>query len=115
MTRRWLAILLAALVALGGLVAVADEPPPDPSDAPLRLKKKKADDNKPAPLKEAEKKPEEKKPNEKKEEVKEEPAPTEPQQDEKEVMERLARNVRSIDERLTKGELNGETRQLKED
>lgn len=122
MTRRILAILLASLVALGGLAATADEPPPGPDDAPLRLKKKpkpadnKADPAKPAAKKADEKKPEEQKPDEKKpEEAKEGPAPTAPEQDEKEVMERLSRNVRSVADRLKDGELNEGTRQLQED
>jgi hypothetical protein len=121
-----LTLLLAALVALGGMVACADEPPPAPGDAPLRLKKKpkpaddkadpaKAAEKKPAEKKPDEKKPDEKKPEDKKDEAKEGPAPTAPEPDEKEVMERLARNVRSVADRLKEGELNEGTRQLQED
>ena len=124
MTRRILALLLSALVVTGGLAAFADDPPPDPGDAPLRLKKKpKADDKKAEPpktdKKADDKKPDDKKPDEKtpetKDEAKEGPAPAEPQEDEKEVMERLSRNVRSVGDRLAKQEINEGTRQLQDD
>jgi hypothetical protein len=122
MTRRCLALLLAALVGLYGLVAIADEPPPsEPGDAPLRLKKKpKAEDKKPEPAQPAPKAPDNKKPDEKmperdKDEAKDGPAPVDLEKDEKEVMERLARNVRSVEERMGKGDLGDATRQLQED
>lgn len=123
MIRRCSALLLAFLIALGGLSAVADEPPADPGDAPLRLKKKpkppadnKADPAKPAEKKPDDKKPEPKAPAEKKPpEAKEEPAPALPEEDEKEVMERIARNVKSVEERLANKELDESTRQLQED
>src|SRR5438270_3432547 len=121
MTRSGLTLLLAALVALSGLAVFADEPPPDPGDAPLRLKKKKADDQKTQPAKtvpksaDDKKSDDEKKPDREKEEAKEGPVPTEPEQDDKEVMGRLARNVRSVGDRLGKGDLTEGTRQLQDD
>jgi hypothetical protein len=118
MMRHCLALLLAALVGFSGMVVVADEPPSDPGDAPLRLKKKKVDDKKPEPEKKAEKKSDENKPDERmrdKDEAKEAPAPAEPEQDDKEVIERLARNIRTVDERLGKADLTEGTRQLQDD
>jgi hypothetical protein len=118
MTRRLVAIVLAGLLGLGGAAGLADEPSGDPGDAPLRLKKKKADDKKPEPAKAAEKKGDDTKADDKKpEKQKAEPgdSPAEPEQDEKEVMERLARNMRSVDERLGKGDLTEGTRQLQDD
>jgi hypothetical protein len=121
MTRRCLALLLAALVALCGISAVADEPPTDPGDAPLRLKKKaKAEEKKPeapkpAPKNAEEKKADEKKPDREKDEAKDAPVPSAPDKDEKEVMERLARNLRTVEERLGKGDSGEGTRQLQDD
>jgi hypothetical protein len=121
MTRRCLALLLAALVTLCGLSAVADEPPTDPGDAPLRLKKKpKVEDKKPESVKPAPKNADETKPDaktreRKPDEAKDEPVPSEPEKDEKEVMERLTRNLRTVDERLGKGDPGDATRQLQED
>jgi hypothetical protein len=118
MIRRLVTLLVCGLVALGSYAALADEPPPDTGDAPLRLKKKaKPEDKKPEnpETKKETPKPEEKKTEEKKAAPAEEPAPTEPQVDEKEVIERIARNMRSVDDRLAKGEVNDSTRQMQDD
>lgn len=121
MIRRCLALLLTVSVVFVGLTFAGGEPPADPGDAPLRLKKKpKSDDNKTEPPKTTEKKLDdknspEKKADDKKEETTDEAAPTEPEQDEKEVMERIARNLHSVENRFANKELNEGTRQLQDD
>lgn len=116
MTRRFIPVLLAGLVALAGL-ALAQDPPAGKDEPPVRLKKKKPrGDEKP------EAKPEEKKKDDKKEdkksEKKEEPReaePAMPQEEEKEVLQRVVKNVHDVDERLAKNDLGEGTRQTQRD
>jgi hypothetical protein len=114
MSRRFVPLLVAAL-AVG--LAWADDPP-DPGDAPVRLKKKakpgepdKADPAKPPAGEDKEKKAKEPA----KEDPRGQPEPDQPQEDEKEVLQRVGKNMRSVEERLGNKELNEGTRQLQED
>jgi hypothetical protein len=120
MTRRILTFVVGVIVAAS--LATADEPPPDQGDAPLRLKKKNRANTEPA--RPEEKKPAEKKPDEKKDDKKagdmpdpitRDGEPIQPEEDEKEVLERVARNMKSVEERLDNKELNEGTRQLQDD
>jgi hypothetical protein len=116
MTRRFIPLLLAGLVALAGF-ALAQDPPAGQDEPPVRLKKKKPrGDEKP------EAKPEEKKKDDKKEdkksEKKEEPReaePVMPQEEEKEVLQRVVKNVHDVGERLAKNDLGEGTRQTQRD
>ncbi len=110
MTRHILAVLLAGGVFLTGW-AFAQEPPADKDEPPLRLKKKVSPDE-PEPSKEP-KKPaaEEKKPDE----PGKEPEPAEPEENDKEVLDRVAKNMRSLEERLANKELGEGTRQVGDD
>ncbi len=109
MTRRILPVVLAAAVAVG--LTWADEPPPDQGEPPVRLKKK----NKPG-AEEPPKPPAGEDKEKMKEQPKEdEPQPDEPEQDEKEVLQRVGKNMRSVEERLGNKELNEGTRQVQED
>jgi hypothetical protein len=116
MSRRFVPLLVAVL-AVG--LAWADDPPPDPGDAPVRLKKKakpgqpdKADPAKPPAGEDKEKKPKE---PAKEEDPRGQPEPDQPQEDEKEVLQRVGKNMRSVEERLGNKELNEGTHQLQED
>src|SRR4051812_14740133 len=108
MTRRWLPMLLMGVVVLAGLV-VADEPAADKDGAPgLRLKRKKRTDAPPAAepgKKDGEKAPEKPKAKAPEEKAKEDeplvPEDGPPEgEDEKEVLERVARNMRAVEEKL---------------
>jgi hypothetical protein len=112
MNRRFIPLLVAILAAS---LAWADDPPPDPGDAPVRLKKKnkpgepqKSEPAKPPAGEDKEKKPKEADPRD-------QPEPEQPQEDEKEVLQRINKNMRSVEERLGNKELNEGTRQLQED
>jgi hypothetical protein len=110
MIRRTLAVLLAAGFLLATWALAQEAQPPDKDEPPLRLKKKpRADEEKPEPPK----KPaaEEKKPDE----PGKEPEPTEPEENEKEVLDRVAKNMRSLEERLANKELGDGTRQVGDD
>ena len=118
MIQRLRFILLVAGLLVAGL-SFAQEPPAQPDDPPVRLKKKhKADADKPPADKPDPAKPpmkEEKKAPPKKEDGKEEPAQTQPQEDEAEVLNRVAKNVRMAEEKIANKELGDNTRQLQED
>src|SRR4051812_45658811 len=122
MTRRIVALLVGVIVAVT-LATAADEPPPGQTDAPPRLKKKKkadagevkADDKKPG-----EKKPDGKKKDERKDNKKNKdppgPAtkagePIDQDEDDKEVLERVARNMKAVEDRLVNKEINDGTLQ----
>src|SRR5438309_2352606 len=100
MTRGLLAVLLCGGLVLSTLaLAQEPQPPADKDEPPLRLKKKgTADDAKP----DQPKKPaaEDKKPDD----PAKESEPAEPQEDEKEVLSRVAKNMRSLEERLANKE-----------
>jgi hypothetical protein len=125
MIRRVLAFVVGVIVA-ATLADAADEPPPDQTDAPLRLKKKKPAMGDPAKPEEkkSDDKPDAKKPDQKKEEKKadgmQEPItrdgdPVNEEEDEMEVLERVARNAKTVEERLVNQEVNSGTRQLQND
>lgn len=118
---RRVVLLVGLAIFVATLAPAADEPAIPGDEPPLRLKKKKKADA-PPPAAE-EKKQEEKKPEEKKEQAKEEMPgeitrdgePIDPGEDEKEVLNRVARNMKSVEERIVNKELNEGTRQLQED
>lgn len=126
MTRRLLTFVVGVIVAATFAVA-ADEPPPEQNDAPLRLKKKKKADMgepKPEPKLPLETKPDDKKPDDKKNEKKaddlpgpitKDGEPVDPEEDEKEILERVARNAKTVEDRLVNKEINEGTRQLQDD
>src|SRR5262245_28876541 len=117
MTRRWLPFSLLVLV---GLVVRADDPKPEGDDPPVRLKKK----NKPPVEQPKDEKKDEKKDDKLKDEKKDdkdkddmpkpEPGPG-AREDEKEVLERIARNMKAVEDRLVNKELNEGTKQLQDD
>jgi hypothetical protein len=115
MIHRLMALLLAGGVVFASLAAFADEPPADKDEPPLRLKKK----NRPAdpPAKDEKAKPpldEDKKPDKPDADKGREPPPA-PEEDEQEILQRITKNVRSVEERLANKELGEGTRQLQED
>lgn len=123
---RRLLLLVGLAILVSTLAPAADEPANPGDEPPLRLKKKKKADANPTGAEEKkaeEKKPEAKKPEEKKEQAKEEMPgeitrdgePIDPGEDEKEVLERVARNMKAVEERIVNKELNEGTRQLQED
>ena len=111
-------VLLAVGVVFASL-SFAQDPPAQPDDPPVRLKKKnkpdaeKPDTEKPTPAKPPMK--DDKKTPPKKEDGKEEPEPAQPQEDEAEVLNRVAKNVRMAEEKIANKELGDNTRQLQED
>jgi hypothetical protein len=110
MTRGLLAVLLCGVVLCTWALAQEPQPPTDKDEPPLRLKKKGTpDDAKP----DQPKKPaaEDKKPGD----AAKEPETAEPQEDEKEVLNRVAKNMRSLEERLANKELGDGTRQVGDD
>ncbi len=118
MNKRLLALLLAGMVFLTGLVVAQD--PPAKEEPPVRLKRKKPrGDEKPAvdPDKPAEKKKDGKadeKDEDKKPELRE-PEPVTPQEDEKEVLQRVVSNVHRVGERLAMNDLGEATQQTQRD
>ncbi len=114
MSKRLLALLLAGTVCLAGF-SLAQEPAGQ-EEPPVRLKKKKPrGDDKPKAEPE---KPEEKKKDEKKDDKKAEPRevePVTPQEEEKEVLQRVVKNVHSVEERLAKNDLGEATQQTQRD
>jgi hypothetical protein len=124
-----LALLLAAAVACVGFAGAADDPPPGEGDAPVRLKKKPrrpgeekpADDKKPGDKgKDGDDKPaDDKKPGDKNKTKgkggDEPPAPGLPEEDEREVLDRVSRNLKTVGDRLANQELGEGTRQLQDD
>lgn len=101
MTRRALAGILA--LALTAFVS-ADNPKPDAPEPPVRLKKKVR------PNPQADKKPDPKKDDEPKEKKPSENSP-EPADNEKEILERIEKNIRDSTERLGKKDTGEGTRQ----
>jgi hypothetical protein len=107
-------LLLPLLLVVAGLVGAADDPPVGPPDEPpvLLKKKKKADDGaKAQPALEKEKEKEKEKPR-----IEEEPdEPEIPVEDEQEVLNRIARNLKIAEDRLANRELGEGTRQVQRD
>lgn len=117
MNRRWLP-LFASVVILTGMVVFADEPPPDQGEPPIRLKKKNKP-NDPAKPPEVENKKDDKK-DDKKNPDKPEAMPDKDgdpfnDEDEKEVLERIARNMKASEDKIANKELDDGTRQTQED
>jgi hypothetical protein len=113
-TRRILAMLFLGLT-LPALIA-ADEPSPEPGDAPPRLKRKKRAD--PAPPKAEKKAPDKEAPKAKEEEplVPEDGGKGgEPEEDEKDILERINKNMRAVEEKLGSRELGEPIRQQQSD
>jgi hypothetical protein len=115
MTMRLLSALLAGVVFLAGL-ALADEPAGQ-DEPPVRLKKKKprGDDK---PMTEPGKTDEKKKDDKKKDQPKadsRDPEPVTQQEEEKEVYQRVVKNVHNVEERLAKNDLGEGTRQTQRD
>jgi hypothetical protein len=119
-------MLLVGALALCGL-AGADDPPAekakDKSDGPLRLKRKKRDGAPPPVVKdkdgEPEGKPDPKKPGpkDKKAEPRLQPedGPAAKEEDDKELLERIGKNMRAVEEKLGNRELGEPTRQQQRD
>jgi hypothetical protein len=119
MSRRFLPLLCAGVFALAGLTLAAEDPPAGQDEPPLRLKKKKPAEGPPKvepgkgepgkPAKAAQKqelpKAEEKEPEQ----------PEQPEIDEKEVLARITKNMRAVEEKLAKGEITDGTRQTQDD
>ena len=115
MTRRILAMLFFGLT-LPALFA-ADEPSPEPGDAPPRLKRKKRTGEPPKTEKKA---PDKEAPVPKAKD--EEPLVPEdgdrggePEEDEKDILERIGKNMRAVEEKLGSRELGEPIRQQQSD
>jgi hypothetical protein len=106
--------LIASGVLFAGL-ALAQEPPAQPDDPPVRLKKKPKADAAPQPEPDKPPTKDEKKDPPKKDDSKDEPEPPAPQEDEAEVLNRVTKNVRLSEEKLANKELTDGTRQLQDD
>ena len=114
MIQRLKLFLIATGLLLGGL-ALAQDPPAEPDDPPIRLKKKPKADAAPQPEPDKPPMKDEKKDPPKKDDGKDEPEPPAPQEDEAEVLARVAKNLRLSEEKLANKELTDGTRQLQED
>jgi hypothetical protein len=113
MTARLPSLLLAGVVAAG--LALAQEPQPGQDEPPVRLKKKGKPNAGQKPKAEPDK-PDEKKAKEKEPPAPEPPPlPSQPQINEQEVLNRVARTLQSIDQRLAKNDLGEGTRQAQDD
>jgi hypothetical protein len=100
----------AALVAVG--LTVWAEPPADPDDPPVLLKKKgKPEGEAPAPPTGEEKKPDALP----KDGAAKEPPAAEPEESEEEVLQRVSKNLRTAEERLANQELGDATSQVQDD
>ncbi len=117
MTRRLPAMLVLMLI-VPALLFAADEPPADPGEAPARLKRKKRSGDTP-PAK-TDKKTPDKEPLPKAKD--EEPLIPEdggrggePEEDDKDVLERIAKNMRAVEEKLGGRELGEPIRQQQSD
>jgi hypothetical protein len=114
---------LAATLVLAGL-ALADDPPPDQPEQPVRLKKKSKPGDEGGKKEQA---PGEAKPDQKKQPEPRPPRPGEkgkaeedaeeppPEVDEHEVLARVSKNMRASEERLAKKELSEGTKQVQRD
>jgi len=121
MIRGVLCLLLAGVVVLASLALAADDPK-GPEEPPIRLKKKnqKVDPAKPEPK--AEENPQPEKPpmppgEDKKPEVqpKEGDKVNPAEEEEQEVLDRVARTMKAVQNRLANKELNDGTRQMQDD
>jgi hypothetical protein len=114
MSKRWVPVLLAGAVFFAGL-ALADEPA-GPDEPPVRLKKKKPKDGdqpKTEPGNKDEKKKDDKKDTKKDDQREAEPVT--PQEEEKEVLQRVVKNVQRVEDRLAKNDLGEATQQSQRD
>jgi hypothetical protein len=112
MNKRFVPVLLAGVVFLAGLV-LADEPA-GPDEPPVRLKKKKPrGDDKPMtePGKPDDKKKDDKKKDQPKAGERREAEPVTPQEEEREVYQRVIKNVHTVEEKLAKSDLGEGTQQ----
>ncbi len=130
MKRPSLIVLLAAVLALAGWT-VAQPPAPEGQDPPVRLKRKKRPPQQepppkpdkaeqPDPVEDPKKKPDDpprpKLDEEERLDPKENPKPPAAEQrDEKEILERVARNARLSEKRITKRELGESTRTVQQE
>lgn len=113
MIKRLLTLILAGMLTATTMVALAEDPPKG-DEPPVRLKKKGKPNAEDKPKVDPGK-PDDKKPRDKdKEEPKAAPAP-EPQVDEQEVLNRVAKTMRSVQTKLAKFDLGEGTRQAQED
>jgi hypothetical protein len=124
--------LLGSCVLIVGLAVAQDPARDDPDDPPIRLKKKPSEAPKPPmnddkkdpakpPMNDDKKDPakppmnDDKKDPAKKMDDKGEPEPPAPKEDEAEVLNRVAKNARTVEEKIGNRELGDGTRQLQED
>jgi hypothetical protein len=124
--RRVLVALCGVAFVVGGL-AIAQDPPGDGDDPPVRLKKRSRPDAAEPPPQEPQKpaeppkepkerlKPREPKQGEPKEGDDPGPAGDDAQPDEAEVLNRVGKNMRTSEDRLDHAELTDGTRQVQED
>jgi pyruvate/2-oxoglutarate dehydrogenase complex dihydrolipoamide acyltransferase (E2) component len=113
MIRRLMICLLT--LSLTALVAAADDPKPDQPEPPVELKKKKrpdAPDDKPAPKA---KDPAPKKDGEPKKDGDPKDDPPAPSEDDKQILERINKNLKEAEERLKKKDTGDATRQTQKD
>ena len=117
MKRRILPLFLFGAVCLVGSVIGADDPKPDDGDAPVRLKKKNKQPAPADPPKDDKAKDDLPKDDKAKDDKPKDVETGGPgaKEDEKEVLERIARNMKAVEDRLINKELNEGTRQLKDD
>lgn len=126
MIRRIVTLLLVAGLALCGLAGADDRPLAEkdkPDDGPLRLKRKKRADAPPAEDKKKDGMPEKKgelplpgKAKDKGEErLQPEDGPADRDEDDKELYDRIARNMRAVEEKLGNREVGEPTRQQQRD
>jgi len=103
-----LAIAAAGILAVAGLALWA-QPPGEPEDPPVLKKKDKPAADDPLPPKDGDKKPADKP----KDDAKEPPGP--PQESAEEVLQRVAKNLHTADDRLANKEVGDGTRQVQDD
>lgn len=113
MTRRFGWLFLPIVLLVAGLVGAADDPPPGPADEPPVLLKKKKPGDKPKAPPAPEKEPPKDAPKAK---IDDEPdEPEVPVEDEQEVLNRIARNLKTAEDRLANREVGEGTRQVQRD
>jgi hypothetical protein len=116
---------LLSLCAFGiccvGLAIAADDPKPDEGEPPVRLKKKKKPDVQPDQPKDDKDKDDKAKDDKAKDDKAKDEMPKDVEvgpgakEDEKEVLDRISRNMKSLEDRFVNKELDEGARQLKDD
>jgi hypothetical protein len=116
MSKRWLPLMLAGVLFTFGLAAADDPPGGGQEEPPVRLKKKGKVYSEEKPKAEPGKPAEKKEPAKKEEGAEAAPAKEpEPEIDEQEVLNRIAKTMRTVEKKLAKPDLDESLHQAQDD